>query len=85
MTMSVVITTSAHYPVVITTSVVMTASAHHPLPASHDPMNPVPTMGGNITSGEPVMSGGAFNQVGGWVGGWVNGWVGATTLSLAGG
>ncbi|SCK26873.1 CocE/NonD family hydrolase [Streptomyces sp. WMMB 322] len=27
-----------------------------------DPRNPVPTMGGQITSGEPVMSGGAYDQ-----------------------
>ncbi len=32
----------------------------------HDPMAPVPTIGGNITSGEPIMSGGSFDQVGGW-------------------
>ena len=29
----------------------------------HDPWDPVPTIGGNITSGEPIMSGGAFDQV----------------------
>jgi hypothetical protein len=29
----------------------------------HDPLAPVPTIGGNITSGEPIMSGGAFDQV----------------------
>lgn len=28
----------------------------------HDPANPVPTIGGQVTSGEPVMSGGAFDQ-----------------------
>ncbi|PVE12394.1 CocE/NonD family hydrolase [Streptomyces scopuliridis] len=28
-----------------------------------DPGDPVPTMGGQVTSGEPVMVGGAFNQV----------------------
>lgn len=28
-----------------------------------DPADPVPTMGGQVTSGEPVMRGGAFNQV----------------------
>ncbi|MEW5308683.1 MAG: hypothetical protein WDW38_000622 [Sanguina aurantia] len=28
-----------------------------------DPRNPVPTIGGNITSGEPIMVGGAFDQV----------------------
>ncbi len=27
-----------------------------------DPANPVPTIGGNITSGQPVMQGGAFDQ-----------------------
>lgn len=37
-------------------------------PAAHvaydfDPHDPVPTLGGQITSGEPVMSGGAFDQV----------------------
>ena len=29
----------------------------------HDPMNPVPTIGGNITSGEPLMIAGAYDQV----------------------
>ena len=29
----------------------------------HDPMHPVPTIGGNVTSGEPIMTGGAFDQV----------------------
>ncbi len=29
----------------------------------YDPKNPVPTIGGTITSGEPVMVGGAYNQV----------------------
>ncbi|MFJ4519114.1 CocE/NonD family hydrolase [Streptomyces sp. NPDC088816] len=29
----------------------------------YDPSNPVPTIGGQVTSGEPVMSGGAFDQV----------------------
>lgn len=28
-----------------------------------DPADPVPTIGGQVTSGEPVMSGGAYNQV----------------------
>jgi putative CocE/NonD family hydrolase len=28
-----------------------------------DPLDPVPTIGGAVTSGKPVMSGGAFNQV----------------------
>lgn len=30
---------------------------------THDPKNPVPTIGGAITSGKPVMDGGAFDQV----------------------
>jgi len=30
----------------------------------YDPENPVPSIGGTITSGEPVMRGGAFNQTG---------------------
>ncbi|GAX82516.1 hypothetical protein CEUSTIGMA_g9943.t1 [Chlamydomonas eustigma] len=30
---------------------------------THNPQDPVPTIGGNITSGEPVMSGGAYDQV----------------------
>jgi len=29
----------------------------------YDPRNPVPSIGGTITSGEPIMRGGAFNQV----------------------
>jgi len=29
----------------------------------YDPRDPVPSIGGSITSGEPIMSGGAFNQV----------------------
>ena len=29
----------------------------------YDPGNPVPTIGGTMTSGEPVMTGGAYNQV----------------------
>lgn len=29
----------------------------------YDPSNPVPTIGGTMTSGEPVMTGGAYNQV----------------------
>ncbi|MFD5746127.1 CocE/NonD family hydrolase [Streptomyces sp. NPDC127033] len=28
----------------------------------HDPRDPVPTIGGQVTSGEPVMAGGAFDQ-----------------------
>ncbi|MEU0537378.1 CocE/NonD family hydrolase [Amycolatopsis tolypomycina] len=42
---------------------------HGPNPADggcleydYDPANPVPTLGGQVTSGEPVMSGGAFHQ-----------------------
>lgn len=34
-----------------------------PLSYSYDPRHPVPTIGGTITSGEPIMRGGAFNQV----------------------
>jgi putative CocE/NonD family hydrolase len=33
-----------------------------PLSYEYDPRNPVPTIGGNITSGRPVMVGGAFDQ-----------------------
>jgi len=33
-----------------------------PLAYTYDPRNPVPTIGGNISSGEPVMAGGAFDQ-----------------------
>lgn len=44
----------------------LTPSAPGPAPASRswraDPSNPVPTIGGSITSGQPVMSGGAFDQ-----------------------
>jgi len=29
----------------------------------YDPKNPVPTIGGNITSGRPIMEGGAYDQV----------------------
>lgn len=33
-----------------------------PLAYTYDPANPVPTIGGTITSGEPMMVGGAFDQ-----------------------
>jgi putative CocE/NonD family hydrolase len=33
-----------------------------PLEYTFDPKNPVPSIGGTITSGEPLMRGGAFNQ-----------------------
>ena len=33
-----------------------------PLTYDYDPRNPVPTIGGNITSGRPIMVGGAFDQ-----------------------
>src|SRR5579863_4144308 len=33
-----------------------------PLRYQYDPHNPVPSVGGTITSGEPVMTGGAFDQ-----------------------
>jgi len=33
-----------------------------PLAYEYDPRNPVPTIGGNITSGRPIMVGGAFDQ-----------------------
>jgi uncharacterized protein len=33
-----------------------------PLAYDHDPRHPVPSIGGTITSGEPVMVGGAFDQ-----------------------
>ena len=36
--------------------------AEESLSFSHDPKNPVPTIGGAVTSGEPVMVGGAFDQ-----------------------
>ena len=35
----------------------------HSFSFTHDPSDPVPTIGGNITSGEPLMVGGAFDQV----------------------
>jgi putative CocE/NonD family hydrolase len=34
-----------------------------PLDYDYDPAHPVPSMGGTITSGEPVMRGGAYDQV----------------------
>jgi putative CocE/NonD family hydrolase len=34
-----------------------------PLSYDYDPAHPVPTIGGTLTSGEPVMAGGAFDQV----------------------
>jgi putative CocE/NonD family hydrolase len=34
-----------------------------PLVYDHDPRHPVPTIGGPITSGAPIMEGGAFDQV----------------------
>lgn len=34
-----------------------------PLAYRYDPMNPVPTIGGAITSGAPIMEGGGFDQV----------------------
>jgi hypothetical protein len=34
-----------------------------PLAYDHDPSNPVPTLGGALTSGEPVFAGGYFDQV----------------------
>ena len=34
----------------------------HPLEYIYDPKNPVPSIGGTITSGEPLMRGGAFDQ-----------------------
>lgn len=34
-----------------------------PIAYAYDPLNPVPCIGGTITSGEPVMRGGAFDQV----------------------
>ena len=30
---------------------------------SYDPADPVPTIGGSLTSGEPIFTGGAFNQI----------------------
>lgn len=36
---------------------------HAALSYDYDPRNPVPTIGGALTSGEPVFTGGGFNQV----------------------
>ncbi len=38
------------------------ASSADPLVYQYDPRHPVPTIGGTITSGDPVMEGGAFDQ-----------------------
>ena len=38
------------------------ATGADPLAYEYDPHNPVPSIGGTITSGEPVMTGGAFDQ-----------------------
>jgi putative CocE/NonD family hydrolase len=38
------------------------AAGVEPLSYKYDPRNPVPSIGGTITSGEPVMTGGAFDQ-----------------------
>ncbi|TMG80667.1 MAG: CocE/NonD family hydrolase, partial [Betaproteobacteria bacterium] len=38
------------------------AAGASPLSYEFDPRNPVPTIGGNITSGRPIMVGGAFDQ-----------------------
>ncbi len=41
----------------------MPARASAPLDYDYDPEHPVPTIGGTVTSGDPVMVGGAFDQV----------------------
>lgn len=41
----------------------MPAAGAPPLSFDFDPDHPVPTIGGSVTSGEPVMVGGAFDQV----------------------
>jgi predicted acyl esterase len=41
----------------------MPAAGIAPLSFDFDPDHPVPTIGGSVTSGEPVMVGGAFDQV----------------------
>jgi hypothetical protein len=41
---------------------VLPGERNTPLSYHYDPGNPVPTIGGAITSGEPVMEAGAFNQ-----------------------
>jgi hypothetical protein len=40
----------------------MPAAAAPPRTYRHDPTHPVPTIGGAISSGEPLMVGGAFDQ-----------------------
>ncbi|WP_286170570.1 CocE/NonD family hydrolase [Rhizobium sp. AU243] len=44
-------------------SAVQPAAGSAGLSYQHDPKNPVPTIGGSLTSGEPIFSGGGFNQV----------------------
>lgn len=41
----------------------MPAGDNHYLEYDFDPRDPVPTIGGSLTSGEPIFIGGAFNQV----------------------
>ncbi len=41
----------------------MPAAGSAPLDYDYDPDHPVPTIGGTVTSGDPVMVGGAFDQV----------------------
>jgi uncharacterized protein len=43
-------------------AMVQPASQDAPLCYDFDPSDPVPTIGGTITSGEPIMAGGAFDQ-----------------------
>jgi putative CocE/NonD family hydrolase len=38
------------------------SAAAEPLSYDYDPLDPVPTIGGTVTSGQPVMVGGAFDQ-----------------------
>jgi uncharacterized protein len=40
----------------------MPAAGAAPLSFDFDPQHPVPTIGGSVTSGEPVMTGGAYDQ-----------------------
>jgi putative CocE/NonD family hydrolase len=40
----------------------MPAAGAVPLSFDYDPQHPVPTIGGSVTSGEPVMAGGAYDQ-----------------------
>ncbi|MGZ5830046.1 MAG: CocE/NonD family hydrolase, partial [Xanthobacteraceae bacterium] len=40
----------------------MPAAGAAPLSFDYDPQHPVPTIGGSVTSGEPVMTGGAYDQ-----------------------